>query len=178
MDFARVLAEVSRFLREQHARFALAGAVALNAHGMARATVDLDLVVEERVKPALLRFMASLGYEQLKVTEGYSNHLHAEASLGRLDFIYLDPHTADLLFGRARLARPLGDLDVLVPSPEHLAAMKVQAIKNNPSRKFKEMADIQFLLGLPGVDEAEIKRYFEKQGLKAVFDEIKRASNA
>ena len=30
-----------------------------------------------------------------------------------------------------------------IPRPEHLIAMKVHAIKNNPSRMFKDMADIQ-----------------------------------
>lgn len=31
--------------------------------------------------------------------------------------------------------------------------MKVLAMKSNPRRTVKEMADIQFLLELPGVDE-------------------------
>jgi hypothetical protein len=174
VDFAKVLEEVARFLDREGARFALAGAVALNAHGLARATTDLDLVVEEKAQPALLRFLASLGYEQLRASAGFSNHLHPEPQWGRLDFIYLDPHTADLLFARAKRARPLGDLEVLVPSPEHLAAMKVQALKNDPTRRFKDLGDIQFLLGIPGVDEAEIRRYFEKQGLLERFDELKQ----
>ena len=53
--------------------------------------------------------------------------------------------------------------------------MKVQAIRNDPARRFKDLADIQFLLGLPGVDEAEIRGYFESQGLLKEFDELKRA---
>lgn len=175
MDFALVLAEVARFLDGAGARFGLAGAVALNAHGLARATTDLDLVVEESAQPALLRFLSGLGYQQLHASAGFSNHLHPDPAWGRLDFIYLDGHTADLLFARARRARPLGDLEVLVPSPEHLAAMKVQAIRDDPSRRFKDLADIQFLLGLPGVDEEEIRRYFEQHDLLGSFDELKRA---
>ena len=61
-----------------------------------------------------------------------------------------------------------------MPRAEHLAAMKVQAIKNDPSRTFKELADLQFLLGLPGVDEAEMRGYFEKHGLLGRFDELKK----
>ena len=53
--------------------------------------------------------------------------------------------------------------------------MKVQAIRDDPSRRFKDLADIQFLLGLPGVDEAEIRRYFELHHLLGSFDELKRA---
>ena len=175
MDFARVLTAVAQFLEREGARFGLAGAVALHAHGLARATTDLDLVVEEEAQPALLRFLAALGYEQLHLSGGFSNHLHPDPAWGRLDFIYLDPRTADLLFARAVRSRPLGDLEVLVPSPEHLVAMKVQAMRNDPSRRFQDLADVQFLLGLPGVDEAEIRRYFEQHDLLGSFDELKRA---
>jgi hypothetical protein len=61
-----------------------------------------------------------------------------------------------------------------VPRPEHLAAMKIHAMKNDPSRTFQELADIQYLLRLPGVDELEIRGYFEKSGLLEKFDELKK----
>lgn len=64
--------------------------------------------------------------------------------------------------------------DILVPRAEHLAAMKIHAMKSDPSRTFKELADIQFLLGLPGIDEQEIRGCFEKEGLKGRFDELKK----
>jgi hypothetical protein len=47
-------------------------------------------------------------------------------------------------------------------------------MKNAPSRTLQEMADIRFLLGLSGVDEKEIRGYFERSGLKDRYDEIKR----
>jgi hypothetical protein len=63
---------------------------------------------------------------------------------------------------------------LLVPRPEHVAAMKVQAMKSNPARTFKELADIQLLLDLPGVDEKRIRGYFERHGLLARFEELQR----
>ena len=172
MDFAKVLAELAAFLSGQQARFALAGAFAMQAHGMQRATQDIDFAVEEKAKPALLDFMSARGYELLRVSEGFSNHLHRDPALGRVDFIYLDPHTADVLFAAA-VTTKLGDLQLLVPAPEHVAAMKVQAMKSDPSRLFREMADIQHLLELPGVDEQKVRGYFEQHGLLGRFDEIK-----
>ena len=177
MDFAKVLAEIARFLDARKARCGLAGAFALQAHGLQRATGDLDLVVESRAQPVLLAFVDSLGYERLHVSEGYSNHLHPDPAWGRIDFIYLEDHTADLLFARAVKTRILPGVEMLVPAPEHIAAMKVQAMKNDPTRTLKEMADIQYLLQLPGVDEAEIRRYFDKAGLSERFDEIKALAN-
>jgi hypothetical protein len=177
LDFAKVLAEIARFLDAEHVRYGLAGAFALQAHGLQRATSDLDLVVELRAQPAVLAFLESLGYERLHVSEGYSNHLHPDPAWGRIDFIYLDGRTADLLFARAVPTRILAGVEMLAPSPEHIAAMKVQAMKSDPTRTLKEMADIQFLLGLPEVDEAEIRRYFDKAGLSERFDEIKALAN-
>ena len=34
------------------------------------------------------------------------------------------------------------------------------------------MADIQFLINLPGVDRHEIRSYFDRHGLKDRFDEL------
>ena len=174
MEFAKVLAEVARFLEREGARFGLAGAFALRAHGLARMTSDLDLVVDAKAQPALLVFLESLGYERLHASEGYSNHVHPDAAWGRLDFIYLEGKTADGLFGSAVRTTLFPQVDVLVPRAEHLAAMKIHAMKNDPSRTFKELADIQFLLGLPGIDAQEIRGYFEKEGLPGRFDELEK----
>ena len=58
---------------------------------------------------------------------------------------------------------------------EHLAAMKIHAMKNDPSRAFQEMADIQFLMTLPGVDRDEIRAYFDKSGQLERFHELERS---
>ena len=63
---------------------------------------------------------------------------------------------------------------VPVPRPEHLITMKVHAMKNDPSRTLRDMADIQFLLSLPGIDEAEVRAYFEQSGLLERYRDIKR----
>jgi len=44
-----------------------------------------------------------------------------------------------------------------------------------PERTFQEMADILFLLRVPGIDEEEVKGYFEKQGLIEKYHEIKKS---
>jgi len=50
--------------------------------------------------------------------------------------------------------------------------MKVHAIKNDPARRHQELADIRFLMGLPGVDRGEIRRYFESSGLGELYDDL------
>ena len=39
-----------------------------------------------------------------------------------------------------------------------------------------DMADVRFLLTVDGVNEEEIRAYFEKSGLRERYEEIKRLS--
>jgi len=175
VDFSRVIDEVAGFLDRENVRFALVGAFALHAYGLSRATSDLDFVTEARVREQLVTFLESLGYETLYSSPGYSNHLHPKTEMGRVDLIYVDGETARLLFESPGASLRLGAHDLRVPRAEHLAAMKVHAMKNDPGRALQDMADIRFLLQLDGVDESEIQEYFEKAGLREKFDEIKRS---
>jgi predicted nucleotidyltransferase len=175
LEFAKVIANVAGFLEQQRCRFAVIGAFGLHAYGLARATQDVDFAVESWIQPKLLEFVQRLGYETLHVSTGYSNHVHPDASLGRVDFVYVDSETARRLFLATGSTLELEGMRIPVPRAEHLAAMKVQAMKNDPSRRLQEMADIQFLARLPGVDREEIRGYFEKAGLAATYDDIERS---
>jgi len=88
--------------------------------------------------------------------------------------VYVEGETSRLLFGSVATMQVLQGVSVAVPRAEHLAAMKIQAMKNDPARTFQEMADILFLLRLPGIDEKEVKGYFEKQGLLDKYHEIQK----
>ena len=55
------------------------------------------------------------------------------------------------VFGRSTKAEIFPGVSLIVPRPEHLAEMKVQALKDRPERWLKDLLDIQELLELPGV---------------------------
>jgi hypothetical protein len=139
---------------------------------MTRHTFDLDLVVDAGVQTELVAFMESLGYETLYRSTGYSNHLHTEHDLGRVDFVYVRDTTSQKLFDAVRhLDGPAG-ARIPVPSPEHLIAMKLAAMKNDPTRTFQDLADIRYLLTLPDVDRDYVRTQFVKHGLLERFDEL------
>lgn len=172
MDFGAVLERIAGFLEARGARWALVGGVGLAALGVARTTLDLDLAVEIAVQEDLVPFMEQLGYDTLHRSSGYSNHLHPDPSRGRVDFVYVDTATADRLFAGCRDETGPGGRTLRVPRPEHLAAMKILAMKNDPARTFQELADIRALLALPGVDRDEVRGYFARHGLAERFDEL------
>ena len=174
VDFARVLATLAGFFEREGIRYAVVGAFGLQAYGRGRATMDVDLVTEADAQARVLGFLESLGYETLHVSSGYSNHVHSMREMGRVDIVYVGGDTSRLLFGQCVPALELEERHLPVPRPEHLAAMKVQAMKNDPGRTLQEMADIQFLLQVPGIDDVEVRGYFERAGLLERYHEIKR----
>lgn len=174
MDFEKALKEIGQFFDKAGLNYALIGAFALHAYGLSRATRDLDFVTELAAQQRLIAFLEALGYETLHVSSGYSNHLHHDPAKGRLDFVYVTGETNRLLFESVRKLLVLADVAVPVPRAEHLAAMKVQAMKNDPERTFQELADILYIMRLPGIDMIEIKGYFERQGLMDRYYEIQK----
>lgn len=67
--------------------------------------------------------------------------------------------TAERLFQSVRQLPGPGGHAITVPKPEYLAAMKVQAIKEAPERTLQDLADVAYLLQVPGVERDEVKGY-------------------
>jgi hypothetical protein len=171
LDFEKTLQMVDAFFGRHGQPWALAGAAALSTYGLARATQDLDFVADGGFQDRLVAHLEAAGYRTLHRSAGYSNHLHTDAALGRLDFVYVGAETSRRLFDECREG-VFGGRTVRVPRPEHLAAMKVQAMKNDPDRRLQDLADVRFLLSVPGVDGQEVRGYFERAGLLRDFDEL------
>lgn len=174
MDFGTVLETVSRFLEEKDSPYAVIGGIAIASYGLLRTTRDLDFVVDGSIQDPLIEFMESRGYRTLYRSSGYSNHSHAETRWGDVDFVYIRGETSQKVFAARRWEPGPGDRQIPVPKPEHLIAMKLQALKNDPERELQDMADIRYLLTLRGVDRQEIRDYFDRQGMTNRFDEINK----
>ncbi len=172
MNYLKVLGALDGHFAREGLRYAVVGAFALHAYGLTRATSDLDLVTEASGQSRTVTFLEQMGYETLHLSAGYSNHVHPLGSLGRVDFVYVGGATAAQLFCGARPLLTLQGCSFPVPRPEHLAAMKAFAIKNAPERALRDMADVEYLLGLPGVDRDEVRRAFEQYGLGERYREI------
>lgn len=153
----------------------LAGGFALAAWGSTRATADLDLIVDDEAKGTLLSRLAAEGFRTLLDSEGFTNLLHPDPELGRLDLVWVTGETTrKLLAGAAERPGP-GGATVLVPKPEHLVAMKVRAIQGRPTRALRDGPDLAFLLALPGIDESEARGHFVRAGLLDLWERLRRA---
>ena len=174
MEFARVLDLVAGFFERSGFHYAIIGAFAMHAYGLSRGTFDLDFVTQAEAQAELVAFLESLGYETLHRSPGYSNHLHPMATLGRVDVVYVAGETSARLFEACRTMSTGAGRTVPVPRPEHVAAMKVQAMKNDPTRTLRDLDDVRYLLQLPGVDANAIRAYFQRAGLLERYDDLRR----
>ncbi len=174
MDFGAVIETLTGFLNKKGVRYAVIGGIALASYGFPRFTRDVDLVVEASGQDALIKFLESLGYQTLHRSTGYSNHSHSDPFWGQVDFVYVGEETSRKLFAESRTSQGPSGLSIPLPKPEHLAALKVLAMKNDPSRAFQDLADIRSLLSLPGVDRLEVRGYFERYGMQERFDELEK----
>jgi hypothetical protein len=172
VDFATEIEEIGTFLTREGFPFAVVGGVALAGYGHPRMTLDLDLVTEVSAQDAVVSFMEARGFTTLHRSSGYSNHLHADRRRGRVDFVYVRGETARRLFAGLRTVPGPGGRAISVPKPEHLIAMKVQAMRDAPDRTWQELVDIAHLVRLEGVDRDEVRGYFEKSGLLERWREL------
>lgn len=175
VDFARELETVQSFLRAGGFRVAVIGGVALAAYGHPRLTLDLDVVTEADAQQTLIAMMEASGFTTLHQSAGYSNHLHSDERRGRVDVMYVRGETRDRLFSTAKELPGPGRTMMLVPKPEHLIAMKVQAIRDAPERMWQDLADIGFLLRIDGVNLDEVQGYFSRAGLEDKWRELARS---
>jgi len=172
MDFFATFTALEAHLTDRGHGIAIVGGIAMAAYGMTRTTLDLDVVVPGRAQDSLVRYLESEGFETLHLSSGYSNHLHPDPERGRIDVIYVRGETSDSLFRGLRQVEISADQRFPVVRPEHLAALKVFAMENDPSRRFRELEDIRYLMTLPEVDRGEIRRQFEKHGMEDRYDEL------
>ena len=174
MDFARVLDLLDGHFSRVSQPFAVIGALGIAAWGVGRTTFDVDIVTHFEAQEGLVAFLESQGYRTDHRSSGYSNHVHQDSELGRIDVVYVRGDTAQEIFNGVTTREGPGRRRIPVPRMEHLAAMKIFATKNNPLRVLQDLDDIRRILDLPDVDEAEIQAYFKKYGLEDLLERLDR----
>lgn len=172
MSLLAVFQNLVAFFEKEQVAYALIGAFALKAYGYLRATQDVDFLVPSRDQEKIIRYLEALGYETVYRSKGFSNHVHTLPALARIDFVYVEGETAERMFSETRPLLILEGLTIPVVKAEHLIALKVFAMKNDPERTFREMADLQQLLRLPGINHREVREYFERCGQLEKYEEL------
>jgi hypothetical protein len=172
VDFERVLRLLSGYFEGASVEWGVIGGLAMAVYGPGRTTLDVDIVVDGENQDGLIDFLESHGYKTLHRSTGYSNHLHSDPDLGRVDVVYVRGGTSRRVFSEMTLRPGPQGAPIPVPRAEHIAAMKAFSIRNDPRRGARELADIRTLLDTPGVNRTEIREYFVRYGLEGLLERL------
>jgi hypothetical protein len=174
MNFGVVLDGLVGFFSRENIRWGLTGGFAMGALGAARTTADLDFLVHRDDMPRVHAYLESLGYHRIHFSENVSQYDNPASAWGSLDFIHaFRPKSLEML-ARVR-EKPLSGGQIRVLRPEDVIGLKVQAIANNASRRFRDLADIEALIqaNCVGLDWAIIKDYFDSFAMGSVYMDLK-----
>jgi hypothetical protein len=165
MFFSELLTAITAEFRRRRLPFAIGGGIAVGLRGVARLTDDIDLVVDGDRDEEAIDALASLGFRTLQRYPGFSNHARGEGDEERVDLLFVRDETRDEIFRRAsEVTTEYGRFPVL--HPDHLVAMKLFAVKQNPGRTLQDLQDVADLLGRGTVDKQTVLVYLTRYGLR------------
>jgi len=175
MEFRKVLSLLIKSFEEKNIRYGLIGGFALIAHGIPRTTVDIDFLVDKRDLDKLDKIMQDMGYKLIFRTENVSQYIGSDISLGEVDFLHAFRKYSKKMLERMQDIK-LEDIEAKVLSPEDIIGLKVQAIANNPDRKYKELADISAIIKnfREKINWELLKEYFRLFNLEEEFYTLKK----
>ncbi|MEK7397025.1 MAG: hypothetical protein AAB116_08820 [Candidatus Poribacteria bacterium] len=159
------------FFERENLDYAVIGAFALYAYGYTRTTKDVDFITRIEYQKRIIEYLESLGFKTLNCSEGFSNHLHPLGGI-RVDLVYVSGETANIIFEATKKKLILENLELPVVNLEHLIAMKLFAIQNEPGRKYKELADIKEIFQITNLDRDTIQVLFKKYKMEEYYNEI------
>jgi hypothetical protein len=147
--------EVARVVSTRRIRGAFAGALALNAHGIARSTADVDFLVHPDHRTKLLEALSAKtnlvqDYDTMVILEHRATKVEIDV-LVAFDAISLAACSAP---ERTRVA----GRSVPVVGARSLAAMKVVAAVDSPAIESKQRADLEALVRARAIDVNAVAR--------------------
>lgn len=168
--------QLDRKAATQGLRFLVIGGHAVITHGFQRGTEDADVLVSKTDRAAWIELVSSLGYQLIRDADTFLQFESSAPSQWDLDLMMVPADVFERLLASAKPAM-LEGAPVIVPSLEHLLALKVHAMKNSKGlRVLKDMTDVAQLLSVNRIDpnSAWLRALFEKHGDVELYERVIR----
>jgi hypothetical protein len=136
MSTLRTIAETAR---QSHLEFIVCGGFAVNAYQVMRKTGDIDLVIRERDAASWRDRLLFLGYAVFHESGAFLQLRPGSPGSWPIDLIVVDEITFDAMKAAGKPFR-FGDTECLIPSVEHLIAMKLHAIRSAGENRLRQDA--------------------------------------
>lgn len=171
----KILDLIHQLAVKEGIEFMLIGGHAINAIGDRRQTRDIDFVACENDKDKWKALLSGLDYQLFNESNAFLQFKPGDISQWPVDIMLVNQDTFLGLMADANTVNLGGQEDILIPSAEHLVAMKLHAFKQgDPVRKTRDLADIISLIHNSQMD-INGKRFRElciKYATEAEYEEI------
>lgn len=152
LEFIDRLAEEAK---NRGLEFLIIGGHAVIHHGYARMTLDIDFLSLETDRDSWKEILQKFRYRPYFQTQAFSQFASEGPEWPRVDIMFVNAKTWQNLRSEAEL-KTEGRVPILVPSPKHLVAMKLHAVKSvDRSQRGKDWTDIEQLVHLHRLDPNE-----------------------
>lgn len=150
------------------------GGHAVNAHGFSRPTYDLDFLVERSRLSEWRALLTGLGYREFHDGQTFLQFEPATDDDWKVDLMLVNDDTFQKFMAECR-EETLRLGRALVPSLNHLLALKLHALKHTHGiRGIKDMDDVVRLIECNGMDvtKPELRALFLKFGTEELYGRL------
>lgn len=152
----------------------LIGGFAVNYYGVTRQTADVDFLITKEDGVRALELLKKAGYKQGITQEVFARLEDSKYYLMDIDFVFVDKDTLTQIIKKGKEIKIAGQR-FIVPSLNHLIALKLHSIKFNPKlREFTDLPDIINLLRINKVNVTteQFRKLCLKYGTKELYHKI------
>jgi len=152
----------------------LIGGFAVNYYKVSRQTADIDFLITREDFEGILGLLEKEGFKKDYEQDVFARVLGDKFYMMDVDFMFVDKNTLDKIIEKGKeisIARQ----KFIIPSLNHLIALKLHAIKYNPNiREYKDLPDIIQLVRINKlkVNDAEFKGLCFKYGTEELYNKI------
>ena len=174
MKYPTIFHLISSIVDEAKVCCVLIVGFAVNYYKVTRQTADIDFLITKGDFEKILSSLEKEGFIQDYTQEVFARLKCNRANLMDLDFMFVDKETLDKIIKEGRQISIAGQ-KFIVPSLNHLIALKLHAIKHNPKiREYKDFLDIIELIraNKVKVKSGEFKGMCLKYGTEGIYNKI------
>jgi hypothetical protein len=174
MKYPSIFHLISDIFAKGKVNAVLIGGFALNYYKVSRSTADIDFLITQDDFAKIISLLEEEGFKKDYCQEVFARLIAEKPHLLDADFMFVDKETMDKIIKEAKPVNIAGQR-FIVPSLNHLIALKLHAIKYNPKvREYKDLLDIIELIKVNKIDvkDAEFKNLCLKYGTEELYNKI------
>ena len=152
----------------------LIGGFAVNYYQVSRQTADVDFLITKEDFEMILNLLEENGFKKDCEQETFARLLGDRLYMMDIDFMFVDKDTLNKVINGGKEIF-IASRKFIVPSLDHLIALKLHAIKYNPKiREYKDFPDIIQLIRVNklNIKDAGFKELCLKYGTEELYNKI------